>query len=293
MTPSNNLAAPPSGILSHPSCVSVPVSGGGAAFIPKLTATINRKGVLDIDTVKGCTHGINAHPHGGCYGLCYAARISKLYGKDFANSISREMVKDLNQKEFSFVGEIGSSQVWHAVKHHSLSWFRIGTMGDPSHDWSLTLRVCDWLHALKIPIIITKHWEHVPAPLLHRFKTCGVIFNTSISALDTEKERTYRLGQFQRIRNAGIKSVLRIVSCRFGNTENGKRLSEIQNALFSYSPTIDNPLRIPATDSRVLCGDIIVSRHSDLGGGSTISIFNDKTYIGPCGPCPDQCGVTL
>jgi len=262
-------------------------------FKQQLSATVNRKGVLDIDTVKGCTHGMAAHPCGGCYGLCYAARISRLYGKDFAKSISREMVQDPSQTEFCFVGEIGANEIWQAVKNHPLSWFRIGTMGDPSHDWPLTLRVAEWLHTLRTPIIITKHWVLLADDQLAKLSALGAIVNTSISALDSQEERDHRLGQYNRIQAAGIKSILRVVTCKFGDTENGRRLSAIQENLLSNKHIIDNPLRIPATDERVLCGDIAVTRHPDLGGGSTVSILNEKTYIGPCGPCPDQCGVTV
>jgi len=33
-------------------------------YLPILTAVENAKGVLDVDTVKGCTQGMNAHPDG-------------------------------------------------------------------------------------------------------------------------------------------------------------------------------------------------------------------------------------
>lgn len=56
----------------------------------KLTATINRKGVLDIDTVKGCRSGVKIYPNGGCYGLCYAFKMAAVYGFDFSKSVSRK-----------------------------------------------------------------------------------------------------------------------------------------------------------------------------------------------------------
>jgi hypothetical protein len=40
----------------------------GRLYRPFLTATENRKGVLDVDTVKGCQMGMHAYPRGGCYG---------------------------------------------------------------------------------------------------------------------------------------------------------------------------------------------------------------------------------
>jgi len=35
-------------------------------YLPYLSASINRKGVLDIDTVKGCKLGMANYPKGGC-----------------------------------------------------------------------------------------------------------------------------------------------------------------------------------------------------------------------------------
>ena len=39
-----------------------------------LAVSMNAKGVLDLDTVKGCTLGMNAYPVNGCYGECYAVK---------------------------------------------------------------------------------------------------------------------------------------------------------------------------------------------------------------------------
>lgn len=248
-------------------------------YLNDLSASMNRKGVLDIDTVKGCSLGMSAYPNGGCYGLCYAAKLASLYGFDFKQSQSRKFLKrfDIERK----------------VMRHTESWFRIGTMGDPCHDWDLTVMVCKWLGKFKTPIIITKHWIELSEEQAKELQTVGTIINTSISPLDTYVERIYRLNQFNRMKAFGLKSVLRIVSCKFGETHYGKELQDIQKNLFENSPVIDNPLRIPKTDARVICGDILVEKHKDLGGGSMISICNKNTYIGTCGACPDKCGSSL
>lgn len=263
------------------------------AYRPMLSATVNSKGVLDIDTVKGCACGMRAYPGGGCYGLCYANKLATLYGYDFAQSVSREMEQPSNQIMFSFAGAVGSNDIWRMVESHHLDWFRIGTMGDPCHDWQLTVKVCEWLCELRVPIIITKHWMIVPNDLLSRFAACNTVFNNSISALDTAQEIKHRLGQLYRLREAGIKSVLRIVSCEFGDTQEGRRLDAIQRELFTHGPVIDNPLRIPASDPRVTRGDIIVEKRKDLDAVISISIANKETYIGHCDQCPDQCGLTI
>lgn len=254
---------------------------GHRTYLPRLTCVVNRKGVLDIDTVKGCTLGIEAHPDGGCYGLCYANRLAVARGFDFSRSVSREVsIRDQ--------GRIAS-----AVRRHPTPFFRIGTMGDPCHDWPLTLAVCSWLGPIKTPVVITKHWLPLSDADLSCLSRCGAIVNTSISALDSDEERAYRLDQFRRIGAAGVRSVLRIVSARFGTTDEGRRLTEIQTELFQNSPIIDNPLRIPTTDARVLRGDILVERHPDLGGGSTVSVASSTAYLGQCVNCSDQCGVNL
>jgi hypothetical protein len=249
----------------------------------RLTAVQNRKGVLDLDVVKGCTLGMKAYPRGGCYGRCYACTLAKAYGFDFPTSVSR------------LPDDAERAIIERAVRRHPASWFRIGTMGDPCHAWDNVVTVCEWLGKIKTPIVITKHWISASDTELTRLKNCGIIFNTSISPLDTLEERQHRLRQWRRITKAGVRSLLRIVSCKFGGTAAGRELAAIQHDLFATAGefVIDNPLRVPPTDARVIRGDIIVERHDDLGGGSWVSIDNPKTFLGKCDKCPDQCGATV
>ena len=262
-------------------------------YLPRLSAVLNRKGVLDVDTVKGCTIGMASYPNGGCYGVCYANRAAISRGFDFNSSVSRQ-IHDPDIIE-------------NTVKKHPASWFRIGCMGDPCHDWDLTLEVCKWLGKIKTPVIVTKHWKKLSTDHLIGLRECGAVVNTSTSPLDTELERKTRLSEFERIRENGVRSVLRIVSCGFANTERGQEFSEIQRQLFEHTPNIDNPLRINRTDSRVVknsgqgifeipganFGFINTCKRNDLGGGSFVSVFNKKSYIGKCTDCPDQCGIDM
>lgn len=248
-------------------------------YLNKLTATSNRKGVLDIDTVKGCTMGMAHYPRGGCYSLCYAAKMARVYGMDFTQAVSRT--------------ECNRPSIERQVIRHPASWFRIGTMGDPCHDWDWTVEVCGWLSRFKTPIIVTKSWIDLTEKHLRVLKKCGAVVNVSTSPLDNAHERQHRIGQFTRLRKESIKAVLRIVSANFGNTVYGQRMDKIQRYLFSFSPTIDNPLRIPKGDPRVTGGDIITTKYRDLGGGSMVSKFNGETYIGKCEDCPDQCGIAF
>jgi hypothetical protein len=74
-------------------------------YKPVLSAHVNRKGVLDIDTVKGCSLGMGSYPGGGCYGVCYANKVATLYGFNFNKSVSRDIVG-------CNYGEIESTVLW-------------------------------------------------------------------------------------------------------------------------------------------------------------------------------------
>lgn len=248
-------------------------------YLPRLTATVNRKGVLDVDTVKGCTLGMRAYPNGGCYGQCYAAKMAKARGIDFCTSISRT--------------ECDRTGIERIVAGHSASWFRIGCMGDPCHDWKWTIEVCAWLGMIKTPVVVTKHWIRLSDEQASEICLAGAIVNTSISALDTEQEREHRLGEFHRLRAAGVKSVLRIVSCQFGLGGDWMAMRKIQNALFENRPNIDNPLRAANSASVVRSGFVVTQKFPDIGRWSSISIASHSSYIGTCAGCPDQCGVAL
>jgi len=255
----------------------------GKQYLPRLSVVCNRKGVLDIDTVKGCALGMAAHPSGGCYGVCYANKVATLYGFDFSKATSRTVFDKV--------------QVERAVTNHPATWFRIGVMGEPCHDWDFTVFVCGWLSRYKTPVIVTKSWIDLSDDQVGALVSCGAVVNISTSPLDTEAEREKRLDQFCRLKRLRVRVALRIVSVNAGNTllneAYGDKVDEIQRSLFSYFPTIDNPLRIPKNDRRVRYGDILTERHADLGGGSTISIFNHKTHIGKCDGCPDLCGIAF
>ena len=247
----------------------------------RLTATVNAKGVLDIDTVKGCALGMRAHPRNGCYGLCYACKIAVLYGIDFTKSVSRIP----NNKDRRALEAM--------VANHWATWFRVGTAGDPCHDWNLTIDVCKWFSRFKTPIIVTKHWITLTDEQIGWLAACQSIVNTSVSALDLPDERSYRLSQYKRLSEVGVRSVLRVVTCRFGENALGKERDTIQSDLLSQPHVIDNPLRIPESDPRVASGEILIDERVDSIGGSKVSVFNPSVYLGNCQGCPDQCGATM
>ena len=253
----------------------------GRLYQPVLTAEANQKGVLDVDTVKGCTLGMRARPVGGCYGECYAAKTAARYGIDFSVSVSRR--PDLRTWD----------QVWRTVRDYRASWYRIGTAGDPCHDWENTLRVCEGLQDTgKVPVIITKHWRRLSDAHIARLVALGAVVNTSVSGLDTDAETKYRVKQIERLRAAGIRSVARVVTCEYGATPWALAAKAKQDYLLTLSPIIDNPLRATKANPRVQSGEIILTRIDEaIGGGKLVSLNDDAAYLGTCEACPDQCGA--
>jgi len=254
------------------------------SFNPFLTATENAKGVIDVDTVKGCSLGMKAHPNGGCYGECYANKTATRYGFDFSKSISRKIDPETFGTIFKF------------IKNHPLAWYRIGTFGDPCHDWNNTICVCERLEKTgKIPVIVTKHWIELNMNELLRLKKLKAVINTSTSALDSDNEIKYRTTQIHRIEKIGIRSVCRVVTCNFGESKWAKACREKQTLLLSINNIIDNPLRTTNANKHVKNGDIILTRIDKAvgGGGKLVSLHKKNIYLGKCGTCPDQCGINF
>lgn len=258
-----------------------PAQVGKRQYLPILTATENQKGVLDVDTVKGCALGMSARPEGGCYGECYANKIAIQYGIDFTVSVSRKLTP------------WNRADIFCTVRDHSNYWYRIGTAGEPCHDWENTIEVCEWLQATKkTPVIITKHWIPLSDAQIERFKSVGAVFNTSVSGLDTDAQLKYRVAQINRLKQAGVTSVARVVSCEYGTSEWALAAKAKQDYLMTLTPIIDNPLRAYKSNPHVMNGDIILTRRDDaVGGGKLVSLHSNDVYLGTCTACPDQCGV--
>jgi hypothetical protein len=247
-----------------------------------ITVSINRKGVLDVDTVKGCSEGMRAYPRGGCYGECYAYKNARTYGFDFTESISRQ-----------FMGREHKGTIIKLMNNYDIGWYRIGTAGDPCHDWKHTVAICWALwHTHKTPVIITKHWKILEDWMIDKLRHLRAIVNTSVSGMDTDDEIRHRISQLERLRLAGIRSVCRVVTCNYGQSEWGKACREKQDYLLSLAPVIDNPLRARKSNPHVVAGDIIITRKNEsVGGGRYVSLNSPAAYLGICSNCPDQCGV--
>lgn len=250
-------------------------------YRPFVTASANGKGVLDVDTVKGCELGMQAYPDGGCYGECYAQKTAHRFGRDFTHSVSRRLSK------------ASRTDLFIAVKNHPAAWYRVGTAGDPCHDWNNTIEVLQFLQTTgKTPVIITKHWLSATDEQLEKLSRLSAVINTSVSGLDTDGEINHRVEQMGRIKYAGIKSICRVVTCNFGLTQWGKEHKEKQDYLLSFGFVIDNPLRASKSNKYVERGDILLTKKTEsVGGGKYVSLHCNSVYLGNCGGCPDQCGA--
>jgi hypothetical protein len=248
-----------------------------------LTADVNNKGVLDVDTVKGCTAGMNARPGTGCYYACYAASIAKFRGIDFSVAVTRTVQSGAQRQAIE-----------QAVASAPHGFFRIGTMGDPCHAWEETVRTVEWLSEFARPVIITKHWMRASDEQFQRLIACRTVLNTSVSALDTPAELAHRTREFYRFKVLGGDSVARVISCAFNRAHpEGARMGAIQDELFRLKPTLDNPLRVPRTYPLAVQGIISLTVTKDLEAERTISLENPATYLGHCRGCPDVCGIAL
>lgn len=229
--------------------------------------------ILDVDSIKGCESGLQLDP-AGCYGACYACKIAKFRGIDFSKSQKRYYS---NQSQVNALRN----------KAKKCKIIRVGTMGDPSEDWTHTLRVLNTLKGCNKPIvIITKHWKVMSEEQMLKLKELGVVLNTSISALDTQEQQDHRLEQWNRYKTKGGRSILRIVSCDFLDTKKAQN----QKVLFTLAGelSLDNPLRVTNGHKLVKNGIIRVTKFS---GTLMISLHNKNTYLGRCNECPDQCGI--
>jgi hypothetical protein len=164
-------------------------------------------------------------------------------------------------------------------------------MGDPSLDWELTVEVARWIGNIRRVVVVTKHWLVLSDKQISTLEASSVVVNTSVSALDSDEEIEHRLQQHRRLVAAKVKAILRIVTVNFG--EAMRQLRVVQNRLRAVGQYIDNPLRIPANDKRVIDGWFNVAKTQDLNSKRNISIDNPHCYVGKCCACPDQCGTGL
>lgn len=260
----------------------------------EITLNKNSRGCYIIDTVKGCAAGA-LYGGKGCYGYCYAKSIADRYGFDFLTIKTRKFDDDSGQTDlFGFRDNAHKARIIREIKAADMPLVRIGEMGDPSFAWAHTLNVCEDISvAGKSIVIITKHWKVIPDDALKTVEKLNLCINTSVSALDNEREIEHRLEQFERLK-AVCNSVLRIVSCDF-NRENADGFDRaiVQEELFKIGgPTcIDTVFRPGPQNPFVVKNIIKTKRVRFLKKDVLASVYNGTTYFGTCQDCPDLCGI--
>lgn len=247
-------------------------------FKPLITLACNSRGCWIMDTIKGCGF-INENPL-GCYDECYAAKIAARYRIDFGRVVLRRFAD-----ESHFVGIV------RKINSANMQFIRIGEMGDPSWNWDHTLSIIERIrpYSLKEIVVITKHWQPIPERLYGALD--GVCINTSVSAMDSPADLSYRLGEYEKLRGR-CESVLRVVTCSF-NTDNerGALLAGVQDSLLNGRRVIETVFRPGVDNAFVADGVINCSRSRFLGGVGLSSLRNGGVFFGRCDQCPDMCGI--
>jgi len=251
-------------------------------FSNKITLIKNNRGVYDLDTSKGCFHGVKNNTN-GCYGDCYALRNLKQYGFDFSKSIDRKFdnIEDL-------------ILIRTQILNIDMPFIRIGVSGDPSHNWENLINVISLIYELgKKIVIITKHWEELSKSQLVKLSKYNVFINTSISALDSSELINNRLKQYNLLKDY-CNSILRIISCDFNKRNlTGLYLNSIQELLFKNKNTIDTVLRISKNNILIKSRIINIERIKFLGSYCYASVHNKNTYLDYCDKCDELCGINF
>jgi hypothetical protein len=234
----------------------------------KITLSRNKRQIWDLDTFKGCEHGIN----GGCYGICYAVKLAKARGYNFSKVVKRDFINNKNFVEIT-------------RKLKRIPFVRIGVMCDPSFDWEHTLKIIERIKPYnKNIVIITKHWKELKEEQLYRLK--GIVVNTSVSALDSEEQREKMLFWYNKLKPY-CRSILRVNTSDF----NDNNLRLIQEDLLNNNNVIDNVLRFPKSHILVKNKIINVTKHKFLNSFIYASKHKDNIFFGFCSNCLDQCGI--
>lgn len=251
-------------------------------YSDKITLIENGRGVYSLDTTIGCYSGTK-NDIKGCYGDCYAARSAKRYGYDFTKTVLRKF------KCRKHIEEIKKQ-----ISKIDLDFIRIGTSGDPSENWNHTISIIDKIkYCGKKIVIITKHFNNLSHEQYDFLKSCNVIFNTSVSALDNDDLLYNSLNEYNRLKK-DFHSILRVVTCDF-NKENlqGLYFDGLQSNLLKNENIIETVFR-PTKGNKFICDGIInVSTSKFLNAKMLVSKRNRKTYTGNCKNCLEQCGLNV
>jgi hypothetical protein len=250
------------------------------SYSNKITLTENGRGIWTIDPIMGCKTGVKKNTK-GCFSDCYAAKIARIYGYNFAENVLRD-----------FENEKHKQSIIRKINKLEFPFIRMGNSGDPSENWEHTIKICESLTNInKQIIIITRHWNKLTLEQLNRISKLNICINTSISAID---EDLYKNIEQYKILKKYCKSILRCVSFDF-NKENDKGLnySIIQDWIFNNYDVLDTVFRTSKSNELYKDGVINIKETKFLGKKCFVSKFNKKAYFGNCNNCLEKCGLNI
>ena len=196
-----------------------------------------------LETVYGCRGGRTNSGH-GCWWGCYAKFICKRLPVDFDEPVPQVL---------------DESTLWPQLRRVKQSWIRIGIMGDPCHDWSVTVGACELVYrARKTPVVITRQWDIPTKDELVRILEAGTLIDATISAFDSDRFLEPRVKMAKQYLGLGGKWVWRVVSFHFDDTtEEGLRLWARQDALVSggLGSVRENSPVVLETPARIMKGE--------------------------------------
>ena len=203
----------------------------------------NRKNQANtLETVYGCRGGKTNNGH-GCWWGCYAKFICKRLPVDFDEPVPQIL---------------DESTLWPQLRRVKQSLIRVGIMGDPCHDWSVTVAACELVHrARKTPVVITRQWDIPTKDELVRMFEAGTLIHATICAFDSDSFLESRARIAKVYLDLGGKWVWRVVSFHFDETtEEGQRLWARQDSLVSrgLGSVGENRPTILETPARMMTG---------------------------------------
>lgn len=257
-----------------------------------ITLSKNKRGIWDMDTIKGCNSGLKEDPS-GCYSDCYAYKTAKRYGIDFSKSINRH-----------FKNKTHRDIIVKQIERIDMPFIRIGCSGDPSEDWAHTLEVIKQIKensqlslfdisSKKQIVIITRHWNKLTDHQLNEISRYNICINTSVSAMDRVGLINSSLHEYNRLKPY-CKSILRVITCDFNKSNTiGYKLNIVQDELLNNNNVIDTVFRPSKNNRLILDGIINTKKSSFMKSNSLMSKNNKKAFTGKCSSCIELCGIGI
>ena len=199
--------------------------------------------------------------------------------------VSMELREDLLRRDLENVGS---------------DWIRIGVNGEPSCDWSLTIktaRVC--VEEGKRVVVLTRLAKLPSDEQLREMAGLGVVLSLTISSLDAWSPR-FEIAT--RYREVGGRPLFRIVSFAFKEWALQDAQSKLERgALKKGIPVLEQPARLLKTNPTYeLVDQTAYHQHEGYVSGKTRwrsagKQLSDESAIceGYCGSCAVKCGVAI